>query len=150
MPKNSHGIDLRVNRRELATILAALRFHQDENLQGGRDIADQCIKDIATDGGLVKPLGFRDVGKLCERLNAPQGATSPTGLAIEPPPEEHDDGGALFRVVYVIDVQAASPLQAARRAHNLMVSPESMAPVLEVLDHRGSTVAIDLSEESAS
>jgi len=36
MPKKNDGITLRITRRQLATILAALRFHQDENLQGGR------------------------------------------------------------------------------------------------------------------
>jgi len=47
-----------VDRRELATILAALRFHQDENLQGAEKIADRVVGDIATDGGTLKPLDF--------------------------------------------------------------------------------------------
>jgi hypothetical protein len=34
MPRKNDAITLRVSRRELATILAALRFHQDENLRG--------------------------------------------------------------------------------------------------------------------
>lgn len=38
-----------VDGRELATILAALRFHQDENLRAGPDIPDEVIKGIATD-----------------------------------------------------------------------------------------------------
>jgi hypothetical protein len=58
-----------VDGRELATILAALRFHQDENLQTGRDIRDQVIKDIATDNGSLKPLNSQDVSRLCERMN---------------------------------------------------------------------------------
>lgn len=58
-----------VDGRELATILAALRFHQDENLPAGREIPDQAIKDIATDGGSVKPLDFKEVDRLCERIN---------------------------------------------------------------------------------
>ena len=58
-----------VDGRELATILAALRFHQDENLQIGPDIPDRAIKDIATDSGSLKPLNFKDVGRLCERIN---------------------------------------------------------------------------------
>ncbi len=60
---------LSVNDRELATILAALRFHQDENLRGTDDIPDQAIKEIATDGGAFKPLAFEEVSNLCERLN---------------------------------------------------------------------------------
>lgn len=58
-----------VDERELATILAALRFHQDENLRIGPDIPDQAIEDIATDCGSLKPLKFDDVSRLCERMN---------------------------------------------------------------------------------
>ncbi len=60
---------LLVNDRELATILAALRFHQAENLQGADEIPGQAIRDIATDGGRLETLGFEDVDRLCERLN---------------------------------------------------------------------------------
>jgi len=62
-------IHLCVSRRELSTILAALRFHQDENLQEGRGIPDAVVKDIATDAGALPPLDFDEVGRLCERLN---------------------------------------------------------------------------------
>ena len=65
----SKTICISVNERELATILASLRFHQDENLQGTADIPDQAIKGIATDNGLLKPLDFNEVGRLCERIN---------------------------------------------------------------------------------
>ena len=58
-----------VDRRELATILSALRFHQDENLQNRSEIPDEVIKDIATDGGSLKPLSFNDVNRLCEKIN---------------------------------------------------------------------------------
>jgi len=58
-----------VDERELATILAALRFHQDENLRNYPDIPDEVIKDIATDGGSLKPLNLNDVSGLCERMN---------------------------------------------------------------------------------
>ncbi len=58
-----------VDGRELATILAALRFHQDENLRAGPEIPDRAILDIATDGGSLKPLAFKDVNTLCERIN---------------------------------------------------------------------------------
>ena len=58
-----------VDERELATILAALRFHQDENLRIGPDIPDQAIKDIVTDCGSFEPLDFDDVNRLCERIN---------------------------------------------------------------------------------
>jgi hypothetical protein len=148
MRKNHSDIALRINRRELATILAALRFHQEENLQGGRGIEDQAIRGIATDGGLLKPLNFAGVGKLCQKLNLSEDATAGRGLVIEPP---HLEGGdePLFRVAYVLDVGAVDPLQAARRAHRIMADPRSQAPVLEVIDHRGKVVSIDLSKEGA-
>lgn len=91
MPKKSNAITLRITRRELATILAALRFHQDESLQGSPDIPDQFIKEIATDGGLLKPLTFEEVGKLCERLNLDEGGQSTKGLVTEPPHKEDGD-----------------------------------------------------------
>ena len=58
-----------VDERELATILAALRFHQDENLRCSSGIPDQTIEDIASNCGSLKPLNFDDVSKLCERIN---------------------------------------------------------------------------------
>jgi hypothetical protein len=146
MPKKNDAITLRITRRELATILAALRFHQDENLQGSPAIPDQFIKDIATDGGLFKPLNFKEVGKLCERLNTDDDQPATKGLVIDPP---HKEGGdePLFRVAYVIDVNAASPITAAQQTHKIMTDPESQPPVLVVIDHRGKTVSIDLSKE---
>jgi hypothetical protein len=60
---------LAVDDRQLATILAALRFHQDENLQSSGNILDRAIREIATDGGRLETLGFEDVDQLCERLN---------------------------------------------------------------------------------
>jgi len=60
---------LRVDARELATILAALRYHQAENLQDTAAIADQAISDIASDGGTLKPLHSAEIDQLCQRLN---------------------------------------------------------------------------------
>jgi len=64
-----HSLPLRFDRRELATILAALRFHQDENLSSGPPIADACIADIARDGGALAPLSAAEIDTLCLRLN---------------------------------------------------------------------------------
>ena len=147
MPKKKDAIALRVSARELATILAALRFHQEENLQGGRDIPGQFVKEIATDGGLLKALGFHEVAALCERLNADEDPPAPKGLVIEPPHEE-SGGEPLFRVVYVIDLNAVGPIDAARQAYRIMADPESWPPVLEVLDHEGEAVAVDLSRDA--
>jgi len=62
-------VPLHVDDRELATILAALRFHQAENLQGTDEIPDQVIRDIATDDGRLEALSGGEVDLLCERLN---------------------------------------------------------------------------------
>ena len=133
---------LRVNQRELATILAALRFHQDENLQGGEAIPDKVVSDIATDGGTLQPLDFAEVEELCQRLNLD---TEPVaGLHIDPPPRESGEE-PLFRVVYFIDVNAANARDAADFTHQIMVDPESLLPVLQVIDHAGTTVTVDLS-----
>jgi len=58
-----------VDDRQLATILAALRFHQAENLQGGAGIADRSIEEIATDSGQLTALDFDEVEGLCQMLN---------------------------------------------------------------------------------
>lgn len=69
MSQRKKDIVLIVNERELATILAALRFHQDENLRTGTEIPDCKISDIATNCGTLKSLNFDEVNKLCERIN---------------------------------------------------------------------------------
>jgi hypothetical protein len=67
---------LLVSRRELATILAALRCYQARNLQHERDITDTMIREIATDAGELDPLDSSEVDELCERLNAAPAAPS--------------------------------------------------------------------------
>jgi len=66
-------------------------------------------------------------------------------LIIQPPPE---DRGLqrLYRVVYIIDVNAKNPTEAAEYTHQIMSDPESMPPVLQVIDHTGKCTTIDLSE----
>jgi hypothetical protein len=63
------AITLAVTRRELATVLAALRFHQDENLQHGTGIWDEPTQEIATQGGLFDALSSEEIDALCERLS---------------------------------------------------------------------------------
>jgi hypothetical protein len=134
-------ITLSVNQRELATILAALRFHQDENLQGTEIIADQVVREIATDCGLLTPLNSQEVDELCQRLNFGE---STAGLHIDPPhPESGDE--PLFRVVYVIDLNAANARDAADYAHRIMSDPQSQPPVFQIIDHTGTAVTVDLS-----
>jgi len=64
-------------------------------------------------------------------------------LMIEPPPTE---AGVepLYRVVYMIDINAKGPRQAAERVHVLMQDAESMPPVLDVLDSHGRRTRVDL------
>ncbi len=65
---------------------------------------------------------------------------------INPPPK---DKGAepLFRVVYVIDVNASDALEAAKLTHRIMIDPDSLPPVLEVISRKGKVTRIDLSKE---
>lgn len=75
-----------------------------------------------------------------------QGTMSQKGLPIEPPPKENGPE-RLYRVVYVIDVNAPNPQRAAECAHEIVKDPESMRPVLEVLDGAGRCTRVDLSQE---
>lgn len=53
-----------INNRELATILAALRYWQREGMMsGGHE------QDIACDDGEFAPLNADEIDGLCERLN---------------------------------------------------------------------------------
>jgi hypothetical protein len=66
---------------------------------------------------------------------------------IEPPP--NDKGSEpLFRVVYVIDVSAPNALEAAKLTHQIMTDPDSLSPVLEVMNCKGTVVKIDLSKDN--
>jgi hypothetical protein len=68
-------------------------------------------------------------------------------FTIGPPPK--DQGPVpLYRVVYVIDVNAADAQEAARCAYKIMTDPASMRPVLDVLDSEGRNTRIDLSEDA--
>lgn len=80
--------------------------------------------------------------------DAPDNPNTERGLVIGPPPQEKGLE-LLYRVVYAIDVNAPNAPQAAKRTHILMQDPQSMLPVLEVIDSRGRLTRIDLSEEGA-
>ena len=68
------------------------------------------------------------------------------GLTIEPPPKEKGPE-RLYRVVYTIDVNAMHAKQAAERACEMMKDPQSMRPVLEIIDSESRLTRIDLSEQ---
>jgi len=76
----------------------------------------------------------------------PQRVDPPRGLGLSPPPRETGPE-PLYRVVYVIDVNAPDPRQAAVRVHQIMTDPTSMRPVLDILDADGRWTRIDLSHE---
>ena len=61
-------IDLRVSEQDLATILAALRFYQ-ENGQGDPANRSDRIHDIANNFDEVISLDEAGIDDLCERLN---------------------------------------------------------------------------------
>jgi len=136
---NDQTITFSLNERELATLLAALRFHQDENLQGRATIADETIKEIASDNGQWVPLSFNEINGLCERINT----DSSLGLTISLPPKESGQP-PLYRVVYVIDVNAVDARAAAKATHAIMSDPNSWPPVLETIDSQGHLIRIDL------
>ncbi len=52
-----------------------------------------------------------------------------------------------FRVVWEIDIEAATPKQAAERAFAIQRDPESMATVFAMTDPSGVTTEIDLLDE---
>jgi len=70
------------------------------------------------------------------------------GMRIEPPPEEKGDE-PLFRVVYIIDVNAADVREAAEYTHQIMTDPDSLPPVLHVIDSNGKSMEVDLSKDDA-
>jgi hypothetical protein len=91
----------------------------------------------------------RSLCAACEEVytwGVQQGQMSKVGLQIDPPPKEKGPE-RLYRVVYVIDVSAPNPQQAAERTYEIMRDPTSMRPVLEVLDAAGRCTRVDLSEE---
>lgn len=75
-----------------------------------------------------------------------KGAVAMKTEIIAPPPKE--DGGTkpLFRVVYVIDVNAKNSLEAAKQTYQTVINPASLAPVLRVMNSEGEVELIDLAK----
>jgi len=74
----------------------------------------------------------------------PQRVGPPQALSLSPPPRETGPE-PLYRVFYVIDVNAPDPRQAALRVHQIMIDPTSILPVLDIFDADGRWTRIDLS-----
>jgi len=77
------------------------------------------------------------------------GSTICEGLKIDPPPKEKGDE-PLFRVVYIIDVNSGDVREAAEYTHRIMSDPESLRPVLLVIDSKGGCTTVDLSMNNAN
>jgi hypothetical protein len=88
---------------------------------------------------------------ICEEVytwGVQHGRCASTGLRIEPPPKEKGDE-PLFRVVYIIDVNSGDVREAAEYTHRIMTDPESLPPVLHVIDSKGKSTEVDLSKNGA-
>ena len=67
-------------------------------------------------------------------------------FVIKPPyPECGPDNP--YRVVYVIDVVAANPKEAARQVDLIMKNKEAIPPLLHIIDCQGRVTDIDLSQD---
>ncbi len=77
------------------------------------------------------------------------GSTICEGLKIDPPPNEKGDE-PLFRVVYIIDVNAGDIREAAEYTHRIMSDPESLRPLLHVIDFKGNSTEVDLSVDNVN
>jgi len=75
-----------------------------------------------------------------------QGSMICEGLKIDPPPKEEGDE-PLFRVVYIIDVNSSDICEAAEYTHRIMSDPNSLRPVLHVIDSKGNSTEVDLSKD---
>jgi hypothetical protein len=95
-----------------------------------------------------------EVRSLCAACEDPyawgvqHGSMTRDGLKIDPPPDEKGDE-PLFRVVYVIDVNAGDVREAAEYTHRIMTDPESLPPVLQIIDSKGICTQVDLSADNA-
>jgi hypothetical protein len=63
-----YPIKIAVDSAELATILAALRYYQQEGC-GDPNYRSDAIHEIATDGGNETSLDSDGIDSLCERIN---------------------------------------------------------------------------------
>ena len=124
----------RTQRKAESAIIAYLRKNEEFD---GKDFADACFwigeNNLRLDLQIFE-MKAKDFGDI-ELQN---------GLLIEPLPKEKD----LYRIVYVIDIGAESPLDAAKKTHQIMTDPDSLAPVLDVVDQGGKVTKIDLSKSS--
>ena len=76
------------------------------------------------------------------------------GLMVSPPPAEGAEdlqgpGQKMYRVVYVIDIGALNPRHAAEQVHEIVRDPNSIPPLLDVLDSEGGNTEVDLADDES-
>ena len=64
-------------------------------------------------------------------------------VCTDPPPSDH----GIYRVIYAIDINAATAQHAAKAVYAILRDPDSQPPVLDVTDRKGNTLRIDLSNQ---
>jgi uncharacterized protein (DUF1330 family) len=64
------------------------------------------------------------------------------------PPEAHELEGVRkpYRVIYMIDVEANNPMEAAKEVEDILDSME-YRPILQVIDSNANVVTIDLEDQ---
>ena len=92
-------------------------------------------------------LDLENAGERCrnETINSPEPCGNGQGLTISRPPTE-SGSLPLYRVVYVIDVNATDAQAAAQEAHAIMSDLNSWPPILDTLDCIGHLIRIDLGQ----
>lgn len=126
---------LEVDSRELATILAALRYYQRTGvcLDGGTGelIIPEEERDVATDGDTLEPLDEKEIDTLCESINCePSPLVNQLVSALERATaacESHNEGGQLD---YDWIGEAEAVLEAAYAAG---LGPKLSAPLKRLL-----------------
>ena len=56
----------------------------------------------------------------------------------------------MYRISWEIDIDADTPVEAARKALAVQRDPESIATVFDVTDERGKRVRVDLSKQEVA
>ena len=74
------------------------------------------------------------------------GHNASKGMQVDPPPSQQEGTDSLYRIVYLIDISASNPHDAAQQASRIMSDPESLPPILHVIDRLGHSSTIDLAE----
>lgn len=141
---------LNVNNRELATILASLRYWQRNDRQ---DATKSSEYDVATDGDTLQPLGNVEIDEFCERVNGGDQLPGRLVTALERVSAAYDsedsDYGAAGEVEDVLDAAYAAGLgpQTSRELRRLLMaeienevvggdSPTTLETVKDSLDSR--------------